>query len=68
MPKSKVHYLLVKASFKKPVTAAEAVRETRNLAALSYDTHTASIGEDWDEGNGGVCPHVEKVNIGSARP
>lgn len=48
MAKSKVHYLLVKASFKKPVTAADAVRETRNLSAFSYDVHTASVA-NWEE-------------------
>lgn len=49
MAKTKVHYVLVKASFRKPVTGADAIREIRNLSAFSYETHTASIGEDWDE-------------------
>ncbi len=39
MAKSRIHYLLVKATFKKAVTGTQALAEVRNLAALSYEEH-----------------------------
>ena len=40
MAKSRTHYLLVKATFKKAVTSTQALAEVRNLAALSYEEHS----------------------------
>ena len=45
--KTKTHYVLVKASFKQPVTGAFALHAIRDLAALSYEEHSA----DDEDGN-----------------
>lgn len=37
--KFKSHYIVVRATFKKPVTAAEALAEIKNLGAMSYEDH-----------------------------
>lgn len=39
MAKSRVHYFVVKATFDRPISAADAKREVRNIAALSYEEH-----------------------------
>ncbi len=44
--KAKVHSFVMKVTFNKPVTAAQAAAEVKDLAALSYETHyTAGFGE-----------------------
>lgn len=37
--KSKTHYVLVRATFSQAVSPAAAMRELKNLAALSYERH-----------------------------
>lgn len=41
--KSKVHYILVRATFKKAVTPPEAIAEAKDLAALSYEEHYTGL-------------------------
>jgi len=47
--KSKVHYILVRATFKTPVTSSQAIAEVKDLAALSYEEHyTSAFGDTVD--------------------
>jgi hypothetical protein len=43
MAKQKVHLILVRATFRKAVTSSEAMREVRDLAAMSYEDHSTSF-------------------------
>lgn len=45
MARQKTHLILVKATFRKAVTASEAIREVRDLAAMSYEDHSTSFVE-----------------------